>query len=185
MSSCLSTSAHAARSTASHVPSRLYRHALTALCVLSAVSCASHRQTTKATTQLQQTTRHEAGVTLRVPGVSLQSDTTEMPLTLTALDMLPCDAEYNVTHDGVTATIKRNRDSTLTLRCVSLSQKQDITAAISYADYDNSSLTAEAADEHPPDNTHNRMMTVLCAAASIALLTLLVMIIVKNKKINT
>ena len=62
--------------------------------------------------------------------MSLQSDTTEMPLTLTALDMLPCDAEYNVTHDGVTATIKRNRDSTLTLRCVSLSQKQDITAAI-------------------------------------------------------
>lgn len=117
--------------------------------------------------------------------MSLQSDTTEMPLTLTALDMLPCDAEYNVTHDGVTATIKRNRDSTLTLRCVSLSQKQDITAAISYADYDNSSLTAEAADEHPPDNTHNRMMTVLCAAASIALLTLLVMIIVKNKKFKT
>lgn len=116
--------------------------------------------------------------------MSLQSDTTEMPLTLTALDMLPCDAEYNVTHDGVTATIKRNRDSTLTLRCVSLSQKQDITAAISYADYDNSSLTAEAADEHPPDNTHNRMMTVLCAA-SIALLTLLVMIIVKNKKTKT
>lgn len=180
-----STSEHDAPSTASHEPSRPYRHVLTALLALFLTSCSSHRQMTRSEAQATatETTRHAADAHLKLETASLQSDTMQIRLTPNMLATLPVMAEYNVSHDGTTASIKRETDTTLTLRCVAVRHNTNVTADVQYSDYDSRSLNAKAGtqEEHPPDNTPSRLVAILCAAESIALVALLIVIIIRKK----